>query len=66
MKARGGRDWLAAPFLRNEDLRVKGGRLPAAFGDGGIGLVAIVMLDPFEERFAGRGRDRRASGRRHA
>jgi hypothetical protein len=56
----GGRlDALAPPFLRKKDLRVKGCGLPAALGDGRTGRVAIVLLDPFEERLAGGGWDRR-------
>ena len=59
----GGRlDRLAPPFLRNEDVRVKSGGLLAAFWEGRTGFVAIVMLDPFEERLAGGGRYRGGHG----
>lgn len=51
-------DRFAPAFLRDEDLRVKGCCLLAALGDGRTGFVAIVMLDPFEERLSGRGRYR--------
>lgn len=62
MEAGGRLDWLPPPFLRDEQLRVKGRGLRAALGDGGTGRVAIVLLDPFEERLAGSGWDRRGRG----
>lgn len=62
MEADGRLDRLAPAFLRNEYLRVKGCGLLAALGDGRTGRVAIVLLDPFEERLAGGGWDRRGRG----